>query len=293
MSAFLRLLFILILSYGLFTLARCFITFPSIKTDKIVKDIAGKKSKSVTLDGSILAPIIKFAALFIRIDEYKRNKMVRTLARADILMTPEEYQAKAIVISALIICASLLAIPLGIPMFSLFGVLLGVVMYFKYMHQADDKIRELNMGIINELPRFVRTYNSASKTDRRLRSCVEKYVEIAGPLKYDLNVLLAELRTNVDETEALTHLAERVNISYLTDFIGGVIAANAGEDQSTFFAITEQTMNMLAKENLKKEVAKRPSKIKRATIVLTVMLIAVYLYAIFMNLKTGLGGIIS
>lgn len=286
-----RIVFIFTLALGLYTLASCYITFPSAKADKLILKAAGKKDASLSVGSSPFAPIIFFVAKFIKIDKYKREKTVRTLARANILMTPEEYQSRAIVISAAIIIGSLFCIVLGIPMVTLIGILLGFVMYFKNMHQADDKIKELNMGIINELPRFIRTYNSASKSDRRLISCIEKYVEIAGPLKYDLNVLLTELYTNADETEALTRFAERVNISYLTDFVGGVIAANAGEDQSTFFAITEQTMNMLAKENLKKEIAKRPSKIKRATIVLTVMLIAVYLYAILINLKTGLGGI--
>ncbi len=286
-----RLLFILLFSAGTFILAGKFINFPSAKTDKMMRRLISKKDTALTIEGTMLAPVIILVSKFIKIDVYKREKMVRTLARANIRMSPEEYQAQAIIISAAIIILSLSCVVLGIPMLTLLGILLGVVMFFKNMHRAEDKIKELNSGIINELPRFIRTYNSASKTDRRLISCIEKYTEIAGPLKYDLNVLLTELRTNVDETEALTHLAERVNISYLTDFVGGVIAANAGEDQSTFFAITEQTMNMLAKENLKKEIAKRPSKIKRATIALTVMLIAVYLYCILINLKTGLGGI--
>jgi hypothetical protein len=255
----------------------------------VLERIKGKQTITKQLDEKVILPIAKVTSKFIRLDDYKFIKLKRTLARAKISLTPEEYHARAITISALTIISSVLFIPLGIPIFTLLMLMLGVIMYFKNMQLATDKIKVINEQIVKELPRFIRTYNSAIKVDKRLTNCIEKYLVIAGDaMKYDLEMLLVDLKT-IDEVESLTRFSERVNISYLNDFITGVIAATQGEDQSTFFAITEQNMNMLARENLKKEVLKRPSKIKKATIAVGVMLFLLYMYPILLDLKNGLG----
>lgn len=280
---------ILTLSIGIFALVSAVLTFPDSSTLKVLEGI--KKNQSITeqLDEQIVMPIARLVVKFVRIDEYKEVKLRRTLARAKIEFTPHEYFARAITISALTIVSSFLFIPLGIPIFTLLILMLGVILYFKNMQMAADKIKNINEQIVKELPRFIRTYNSATKVDKRIINCIEKYLIIAGDaMKYDLEMLLIDLKT-MDEVESLKRFSERVNVSYLNDFITGVIAATQGEDQSAFFAITEQNMNMLARENLKKEVLKRPAKIKKATIAVGVMLFLLYMYPILLDLKNGLG----
>ncbi len=94
---------------------------------------------------------------------------------------------------------------------------------------------------------------------------MERYQrKIAGDdFKYDLDILITDLKTGNTE-DALQRFDERVNIPQLSTFISGVIGTSKGIDQETFFlSLMEQEMKILARENIKREIAKRPGKIKK------------------------------
>lgn len=237
----------------------------------------------------ITYPLIKLVSQLIHLDNYRSRKLAKDLERAGIKLTPAEYQAKAYVTAGLTIAASFIFIPLGMPILTMGVMLLGIMLFFKERQSLNEKLKKINGRILEELPRFVRTYNNSLKSSKDILRFMERYRKIAGDdFKYDLDILITELKMGNTE-EALQHFDDRVNIPQLSTFISGVIGTSKGIDQQTFFYLMEQDMKILARENIKREIAKRPGKIKKATVAVGVMMFILYLYPIFMDLKNGLG----
>lgn len=279
----------IILAIGFYTLAGQFITFPSKRTEKALSGAARKQGIGEQFYNYITYPLTSLTAKLIHLDNYQRRKLTKDLERAGIKLTPEEYQAKAYVTAGLTILASFLFIPLGVPLITMGVMLLGIMLFFKERQSLSEKLKKINGRILEELPRFVRTYNNSLKSSKDILRFMERYRKIAGDdFKYDLDILITELKTGNTE-EALQRFDDRVNIPQLSTFISGVIGTSKGIDQQTFFYLMEQDMKTLARENIKREIAKRPGKIKKATIAVGVMMFILYLYPIFMDLKNGLG----
>ena len=279
----------LILAFGLYTLAGSVITFPTKRTDKAMSAFKRKQSISERFYNAITYPLTHIVSKLIHIEPYQARKLARNLQRAGISLTPAEYKAKAYVTSGLTILLSFAFIPLGLTVVTICVMLLGVVLFFKERQIVDEKLKKINGKILDELPRFVRTYNNSLKSSKDILRFMERYRKIAGDdFKYDLDILITDLKTGNTE-EALQRFDERVNIPQLSTFISGVIGTSKGIDQDTFFYLMEQDMRVLARENIKREIAKRPAKIKRATVAVGVMMFILYLYPIFMDLKNGLG----
>ena len=90
-----------------------------------------------SLDAIFLGWAIKLST-FIRMDEYKRHRMERTLSAAGMDMTPEVYLAYTILKPA---AALLAVIPclLIFPLLSPIVVLLSILLYFKESRKAEEK----------------------------------------------------------------------------------------------------------------------------------------------------------
>lgn len=278
-----------VLAVGFYTLAGQFVTFPSGKTEKVMAGFKRKQTVGEQVYNRITYPLTKLVSKLIHLENYESRKLERKLQRAGIRLTPQEYKAKAFVTAGLTIAVSIVFIPLGLTVVTVCVMLLGVMLFFKERQAVDEKLKKINGKILNELPRFVRTYNNSLKSSKDILQFMERYRKIAGTdFQYDLDILITDLKTgNVEE--ALQRFDERVNIPQLSTFISGVIGTSKGVDQETFFYLMEQDMKVLARENIKREIAKRPGKIKKATVAVGVMMFLIYLYPIFMDLKNGLG----
>lgn len=277
------------LTAGFYALVGNFITFPSKQTEKVLVSAARKQKLGEQFYNLITYPLIKLVSQLIHLDNYRSRKLAKDLERAGIKLTPAEYQAKAYVTAGLTIAASFIFIPLGMPILTMGVMLLGIMLFFKERQSLNEKLKKINGRILEELPRFVRTYNNSLKSSKDILRFMERYRKIAGDdFKYDLDILITELKMGNTE-EALQHFDDRVNIPQLSTFISGVIGTSKGIDQQTFFYLMEQDMKILARENIKREIAKRPGKIKKATVAVGVMMFILYLYPIFMDLKNGLG----
>ena len=238
---------------------------------------------------AVTYPLTKIISKFIRMENYQKRKLEKDLARAGINLSPAEYYAKAYVKAGLVILSSFIFVPLGLTVITMCVMLLGIMLFFKERQAAREKLKKINGKILDELPRFVRTYNNSLKSSKDILKFMERYRKIVGDdFKYDLDILITDLKTGNTE-EALQRFDERVNIPQLSTFISGVIGTSKGIDQETFFYLMEQDMKILARENIKREIAKRPGKIKKATIAVGVMMFLLYLYPIFIDLKNGLG----
>ncbi len=283
------LLVALLIAFGIYTLVGNFITFPTKRTEKAMSTFKRKQGIGEKFYNTVTYPLTKLVSVFIRMENYQKRKLEKDLHRAGINLTPAEYYAKAYVTAGLTILSSFLFIPLGLTVITMCVMLLGIMLFFKERQSVKDKLKKINGKILDELPRFVRTYNNSLKSSKDILKFMERYRKIAGDdFKYDLDILITDLKTGNTE-EALQRFDERVNIPQLSTFISGVIGTSKGVDQETFFYLMEQDMKILARENIKREIAKRPGKIKKATVAVGVMMFLLYLYPIFIDLKNGLG----
>lgn len=283
------ILTVLLLAFGIYTLVGNFIDFPTKQTEKAMSAFRRKQGIGERFYTAVTYPLTKIISKFIHMENYQKRKLEKDLARAGINLSPAEYYAKAYVTAGLVILLSFIFIPLGLTVITMCVMLLGIMLFFKERQAAREKLKKINGKILDELPRFVRTYNNSLKSSKDILKFMERYRKIAGDdFKYDLDILITDLKTGNTE-EALQRFDERVNIPQLSTFISGVIGTSKGIDQETFFYLMEQDMKILARENIKREIAKRPGKIKKATIAVGVMMFLLYLYPIFIDLKIGLG----
>ena len=283
------ILTVLLLAFGIYILVGNFIDFPTKRTEKVMSAFRRKQGIGERFYTAVTYPLTKIISKFIRPENHQKRKLEKDLARAGINLSPAEYYAKAYVTAGLVILSSFIFIPLGLTVITMCVMLLGIMMFFKERQDAREKLKKINGKILDELPRFVRTYNNSLKSSKDILKFMERYRKIAGDdFKYDLDILITDLKTGNTE-EALQRFDERINIPQLSTFISGVIGTSKGIDQETFFYLMEQDMKILARENIKREIAKRPGKIKKATIAVGVMMFLLYLYPIFIDLKNGLG----
>ena len=97
---------------------------------------------------------------YIRMDEYKRHRLDRTLAAAGLDMTPEVYTAHTLVRPSLILLAVIPCLIL-LPLLSPILVLMAILLYFKESRGAEERVSARRDKIEAELPRFVATLSKS------------------------------------------------------------------------------------------------------------------------------------
>ena len=138
---------------GLFFILADILKLPRLSTEKALLSAGrAEKKRMKSLDAIFLGWAIKLSK-FIRMDEYKRHRMERTLSAAGMDMTPEVYLAYTILKPA---AALLAVIPclLIFPLLSPIVVLLSILLYFKESRKAEEKVAERREKIEGELPRL-------------------------------------------------------------------------------------------------------------------------------------------
>ena len=280
--------------FSFYLLLITFVVFPDRKTDRIIKgmkgsgtDTKGGKEKR-QLFGPLRDRLVSFVARFVIIRHEKRVRISMALERVGDEATPEEFYAEALLKGlAFFLCAcAFLLIGVGVAAFASF--LLGVALFLQKTGEMDAKLKKIKSEIADELPRFISVINYSLSTTRDLIKIFEKYLNICKPaLKPDLQLLVAEMKSG-NYAEALKRFDARIGIQQLSAFVSGLIDTDRGIDQRTFFYLMEENMNALFIENKKKELSKRPKKIKRAIIPIGICLFAMYIVPIAVQLIEGL-----
>ena len=137
-------------------------------------------------------------------------------------MTPEEYTAFAIVKAAAVMLGVIPCLFL-FPLLALVVILLAVMVYFKEIRRADEKLSGKRDEIESELPRFVATITQELANSRDVLSMVEHYKPNAGAtFAAELDILTADMRSGSYEA-ALTRFEARFNSPLLSDVVRGLI----------------------------------------------------------------------
>ena len=214
---------------GLFFILADVLKLPRLATEKALLS-AGRteKKRMKSLDALFLGWAIKLSK-FIRMDEYKRHRLERTLSAAGMDMTPEVYLAYTILKPA---AALLAVIPclLIFPLLSPIVVLLAILLYFKESRKAEEKVTERREKIEGELPRFVATVEQELGASRDVLTILENYKRHAGPdFARELDVLTADMRSSSYEA-ALVRFEGRLASPMLSDIVRGLIGVLRGDE---------------------------------------------------------------
>ena len=274
-------LFGLFLALGLFFLTASVLKLPTMGAAKAMLGTVKQERKAAkTLE-------TYFMILAVRLSGFIR--MQNVLKASGMNMTPEVYQAYALVKSGAVLLGAIPCIflfPLLVPVV----VVLALLLYFKENQKADETLKAKREEIEGELPRMVATMEQELKASRNVIGMLERFKGNAGPaLTGELDILLADMRSSNYEA-ALTRFEARLNSPMLSDVVRGLIGVLRGDDSTVYFQMLAHDFKQIELQRLKAQAQKIPPKIRVFSFVMLVCFLLTYLAIICYVALESLGG---
>jgi len=266
-----------------------FADIPSAKTSRMM--MFAKKQQGVKpekLFDVYVTRIAVYLAGFIRLDKLKHSKLESALALAGMEITPEAYTMKAYIKSA---AAALCSLPVFMiqPLLAMVVIGLAVTLWFSNYYSAFDIIKKRRKIIEAEIPRFALTITQNIENDRDVVKILTLYRRVAGKeFRQELDKTIADMKTGNYEN-ALIRFESRVGSPLLSDVLRGLVGTLRGEDQRMYFKMICFDMRQIEQNNLKKEVAKRPKKIQKYSMMMLICIIIIYLVVLVTEVLGSLG----
>jgi Flp pilus assembly protein TadB len=239
-----------------------------------------------------LKQLQSITARLIYVDEATATGLRKTLSKAKLTITPEEYTARKVLI---------VAFGLGLTALCFFTrfyfgiVIVLLVTVYAMMKQRDAlsaKARKKEFLISQEMPRFVRTICRNLQNDRDLYNVISSYRKVAGPeLSGELDILLAEMKSGNVQT-ALIHFEDRLGSPEAFRLCSALRDMSLGVDQTATLAYMADDMARAAKENIRKELSLRPGKMRRTYYPAIAVCIVMILYVLVVYVINNLNSIL-
>ncbi|MGL4790628.1 MAG: secretion protein F [Anaerotignaceae bacterium] len=285
------MLFGMFLALGLFFIVADLLRLPSLATGRAMltaTKISGEKAKNI--DALINGFAVKIAK-FIPINEYKKIRMKHTLNAAGMKETPEEFIANAI-IKALMVAFAIIPCFLILPILAPMVVFLSVIIYFKEISQADEKLSTKRDNIERELPRFVATIAQELRASRDVLSILENYKKSASDeFSRELDIVTADMRSSSYEA-ALTRFESRLNSPMLSDVTRGLISVLRGDDGTVYFSMLTHDLKQLELQKLKSKALKIPPKIRVLSFLMLICFLLMYMVVIVFEIVGSFNGML-
>jgi tight adherence protein C len=283
------ILFGTLFAAGLFFILADALKLPTLAAGKAMLSAAKQgKQKAKSIDVLMNGWAVRLAK-YIPIDEYKKNRMKNTLHAAGMNQTPEEFIAFALVKSSLValgVIPCLMILPLLAPIL----LFLAVLVYFKEIKKADEKLSAKREKIEAELPRFVATITQELKASRDVLAILENFKKNAGKdFANELDILTADMRSSSYEA-ALTRFEARINSPMLSDITRGLLGVLRGDDGAMYFQMLAHDMKQLELQRLKAQAMKIPPKIRVFSFIMLMCFIMTYMAVIVSEILRSLGG---
>lgn len=262
--------------------------FPEIKASKAILSVSRRENKQThNFEVYILRMSVKLSKM-IKLNDYKRRKLIATLKSAEINLTPETYIAKAYVKAGLVlfsIIPALFIFPIIVPV----TVFLSVAVYFKEIKTAEDKVKNKREEIEYELPRFAATLTQELKASRDILSILESYKQNAGAsMKRELEITVADMKSGSFEG-ALTRFETRLGSSALSEVVRGLISVLRGDDGVVYFQMLAHDLKQLELQRLKTIAAKQPAKIRKYSFAMLMCFVFMYLAVMGIQIMNTMG----
>ena len=282
-------LFGLCLALGLFFLASSFLHLPTIGAAKAMLGTVKQERKAAkNIEAYFMTTAVRLSK-YIRMDEYKYGRMDKVLKASGLNLTPEVYQAYAIVKSGAVLLGIIPCLFL-LPLLTPVVVILAILLYFKETQKADERLKAKREEIEHELPRMVATIEQELKASRNVIGMLERFRGNAGSaLTGELDILLADMRSSNYEA-ALTRFESRLNSPMLSDVVRGLIGVLRGDDSAVYFQMLSHDFKQIELQRLKTEAQKIPPKIRVFSFAMLMCFLLTYLAIICYVAIQSLGG---
>lgn len=295
------IVFVLLTTAGIL-ICRKILKIPKLSMKKNIKNLqVQKEDAGARLLNKFVMPLVKPVSRFIRIAPENEVKMASMLKRGGLTLTPKEYYARAIICAVFTLPFSILLLVIGAANIAPVTLIFTVIVYFHFMTDLKDKLKEKKALIEIELPSFVRSIlyklddmkGNSEKTVVQvdLIQIFEDYLKVSSEVfYYDIAVLILEMKAKDIET-ALRNFNERIGLVEVSFLVNALIGLYRGEHQGEALMYLAKDMDIKAKEALRKNLGKLPGKIKIASIPLVVVTLASLLYVIGSHLIKSVGGL--
>jgi Flp pilus assembly protein TadB len=283
-------LFGVCIALGVFFLFAELLKLPKMAAEKALLS-AGRsdKKKLKSIDAIVLKWSLKLAK-YIRMDEYRRHRLERTLLAAGMDMTPEVYTAFTILKPALLLLGvipCLLVLPLLAPIL----VILAILVYFRESRKAEEKVAERREKIEDELPRFVATITQELDASRDVLTMLDNYKRHAGDtFAAELDVCTADMRSSSYEA-ALTRFEARIGSPTLSDIVRGLIGVLRGDDGRVYFQMLTHDLKQMELQRLKAKAMKIPPKIRKFSFVMLMCFMLTYMVVIIYEIVNSMSAL--
>lgn len=284
----LSLLTVSFIAYGFFRIAEFAFSLPQAQMHEVIQDLPGRHSFGQKLDDRLLVPISQILAKHIFVSEFKQKQMQSDFDRLERKDTPQDFIAMTLTRSLLLAGAGFLFIPLGIPLLTLLTAVAAILSNFRATQEIRTRVDKVNRSISAELPRLVESLNYAMQDSRDLVSFFEKYRRVSGKaLGRELDKLILEMKIGNQEL-ALRHFEARISIPQLSALVSVLCGVHQGVDQRTSLLILEQDIRTTQREILRREMEKRPGRIKVASFILTILMILMFMVPLILLILKNL-----
>ena len=284
------LVFGMLLASGLFLILADAFKLPRLATNRAMITVTREQKEKANNLEALLNGWSVVLAKYNPMNEYKKHRMKNTLQAAGMKQTPEEYMAFALLKSGLMgvgVILSLMIVPLLAPVL----LFLTVLVYFREIKKADEKLSAKRERIEFELPRFVATITQELKASRDVLGILENYKRNAGEsFRYELDVLTADMRSGSYEA-ALTRFEARINSPMLSDITRGLISVLRGDDGAMYFHMLSHDMKQLELQRLKAKAMKIPPRIRVFSFLMLMCFVITYIVIIISEILRSLSGL--
>lgn len=272
----LLMIFGIFLAAGLFFVTADVVGLPTMGAARAMLQTTRQEKKAAkTLETYFMTIAVRLAP-FLHLDEYKRSRMEKVLKASGMNLTPEVYQAYALV-KAGAVMSGVIPCMLFFPLLSPVVMILAVLVYFREVQKADERLKEKREQMEGELPRMVANIEQELKASRNVIGMLERLKGNAGPaFTAELDILLADMRSSNYEA-ALTRFEARLNSSMLSDVVRGLIGVLRGDDSAVYFQMLSHDFKQIELQKLKAQAQKIPPKIRVFSFVMLVCFLMTYL----------------
>ena len=284
--------FLLVKSFELFLDA--YYKKPPAQAEKaFMASVMPKKTAAERVTDELVSPFAVILEPLVRIPEAKEIKIQSELKRAGIRESPKMYYARAIAVTLLLTPLPVIVVILGINIFAIFSVLLLITVFLKQTGRHKERLKKKKDIIEKGLPGFIRAilYKLSESKEGVVKADLiaifENYLKVANPaFTYDISVLIMEMKSK-DIEAALRNFNNRLAIPEVTFLSNALIGITRGEHQNDALASLAREMDVKSKENIRKELDKRPKKVFFACIPLVCVAFIAIAYVLVIALMSG------
>ena len=276
------------IAFGLYFIIADRLKIPYLKSSKAIMNMGRTDRKLTTVIEAVIMDLSIKLSKIIPMDRYKRNRLSATLKAAGISMTPECYQAHALLKA---VSVGLLVIPCFVifPLMAIAVLILAILVYFKEYQRAENMMQSKRDEIDTELLRFVSTIGQELKTSRDVLSILESFKKNTTPAFADeLGITCADMRSGGYEV-ALMRLEARVNSPQLSDVVRGLVSVIRGDDGVMYFQMLAHDFKQNELRKLKAQAQKIPGKIRIFSLVMLGCFLMTYLVIISVQVIQSIG----